>query len=86
MTVARQTTYRCDVCGKETDQIVGKLNFVPVLPGISKSAHSNYSHSADVGTCCGQKVLRVIKFRKRMTMDEYQAVRKGIRIRQRGAA
>lgn len=78
--MARNTTLVCDVCGKPTDQIVGKLTFVPMIPGVSRSAHSNYSHSADVGSCCREKLLRGIKFRPRMTADEYQRQRRGEKV------
>ena len=78
--MARATTLTCDVCGKTTKTIVGKLMFVPMIPGISRSAHSNYSHSADVGECCRAKVLNGINFRKRRTFEEYQASRRGERV------
>jgi hypothetical protein len=78
--MARNTTLVCDVCQKPTDQIVGKLTFVPMIPGVSRSAHSNYSHSADVGSCCREKLLRGIQFRPRMTAEEYQKLRRGEKV------
>ena len=78
--MARATTLTCDVCGKTTNSIVGKLMFVPMIPGISRSAHSNYSHSADVGECCRAKILNGISFRRRRTFEQYQAARRGERV------
>ena len=78
--MARTVTHTCDCCGNPTEQIVGKLTFIPMIPGVSRSAHSNYSHVADVGSCCKNKVLREISFRQRMSADAYQAMRR------RGAA
>jgi hypothetical protein len=78
--VARVETKYCDVCGKPTKQIVGKLTFIPMIPGVSRSAHSNYSHHADVGSCCREKVLDGIRFRKRTTAEEYQAMRRGEKV------
>jgi len=73
-------TFICDCCGKPTTEIVGKLNFIPVIPGVSRRAHSNYSHSADVGACCKDTVLQGINFRKRRTAEEYQRSRKGQKV------
>jgi hypothetical protein len=78
--MARETTLICDCCGKPTESIVGKLMFVPSIPGISRTAHSNYTHSADVGACCQNKLMRGINFRKRMTFEQYQATRRGERV------
>lgn len=78
--MGRATTLTCDVCKRPTENIVGKLMFVPLIPGVSRAAHSNYSHSADVGECCKSKVLNGIGFRKRRTFEEYQAERRGKRV------
>jgi hypothetical protein len=78
--VARNVQLTCDICGKPTEQIVGKLTFVPMIPGVSRSAHSNYSHSADVGSCCREKLLKGIRFRQRMTAEEYHRQRRGEKV------
>lgn len=78
--MARTTTLICDCCGNPTEQIVGKLIFVPMIPGVSRSAHSNYSHHADIGVCCKNQVLQGIRFRKRTTAEEYQASRRGEKV------
>jgi len=78
--LGRATTLTCDLCGKTTEQIVGKLMFVPIIPGITRSAHSNYTHSADVGACCKHKLLKEIRFRPRRTFEQYQAARRGERV------
>lgn len=74
--MAREVNLVCDVCGKPTKEIVGKLTFIPVIPGITRSAHSNYSHHADVGSCCKDKLMKGIRFRKRTTVEEYQRSRR----------
>jgi hypothetical protein len=74
--MAREVNLFCDVCGKPTTQIVGKLTFIPMIPGISRSAHSNYSDHADVGICCREKVFKAIRFRKRVSAAEYQLRRR----------
>jgi hypothetical protein len=78
--MTRTTTLLCDVCRKPTKRIVGKLNFIPMIPGVSRSAHSNYSHHADVGECCKSKILNGINFSQRVSIDEYQARRRGEKI------
>ena len=42
--MAREITFHCDICKKPTKQIVGKLNFVPVIPGISRAVHTITRH------------------------------------------
>jgi hypothetical protein len=76
----RETVLKCDVCKKPTDKIVGKLHFIPSIPGTSRKSHSNYTHTADIGVCCKDKLLQGINFRKRMTFDEYQRRRRGERV------
>ena len=78
--MARDVTLTCDVCKKPTKNIVGKLMFVPLIPGASRTSHSNYSHSADVGECCRHKVLNTIGFRRRRSFQEYMAARRGERV------
>lgn len=74
--MARKTTKICDICKKETEQIAGKLFFTPVTNGRSSVDHTNYSHHADVGVCCRDKLLRGFSFTKRLTAEQYQAQRK----------
>jgi transcriptional regulator of met regulon len=76
-TLARKILKRCDICGKPTDQIAAKLLYVPVLPdNRGRRAHSNYSHHADVGVCCAEKLLKLFQFQPRTTAAEYQKRRK----------
>lgn len=74
--MARETTLKCDVCGKPTERIVGKILFSPSIPGVAKAVHSNYTHHADVGACCQSRLLKGFNFRKRETAAEYQARRR----------
>jgi len=46
--------------------------------GGRKSKHSDYSHHADVGSCCASKVRNTFDFQKRKTATEYQASRRGV--------
>ena len=73
--MAKLVTLKCDICKKETTRIVGKLHFIPIN-GLSRSAHSNYTHHADVGECCKAKLLTGFSFRKRMTKEQYQEARR----------
>jgi hypothetical protein len=75
--MARQAV--CDICKRPTNRIVGKLQFVPAEQegGKKRMSHSNYSHHADVGECCGTKLLQLFNFRPRMTRKEYLASRRG---------
>ena len=74
--MARVMTIRCDICKRECKKIVAKINYIPMIPGVSRGVHSNYSHHADVGECCGTKILKVFNFRERVTAAEYQASRR----------
>lgn len=73
--MSKEVTLRCDICKQETTRIIGKLHFIPIN-GLSRSAHSNYTHHADVGECCKNRLLKGFDFRKRMTRAEYQEARK----------
>jgi len=75
MPVARSVELHCDVCGKVTTRIIGKLHFIPVN-GLIRSAHSNYTHHADVGECCKERLLDGFRFRKRMTKEQYLTARR----------
>jgi len=74
--MAREVKFTCDICGKQTEKIVGKLNFIPAITGVSRITHSNYSDHADVGVCCKERLFRSINFRKRLPWEEYQRRRK----------
>lgn len=74
--MARKSLRVCDVCGRETEQIAGKLQYIPSIPGVTKLVHSQYTHHADVGTCCKEKLFKAFKFQKRMTASEYNAKRR----------
>lgn len=74
--MSRNTKLTCDVCRKETEKIAAKLFYTPVINGLSKAVHSNYSHHCDVGICCKDKVLALFNFSKRQTAEQYHAQRK----------
>jgi hypothetical protein len=74
--MSRNTTLKCDICRKETEHIAAKLFYTPVINGLSKAVHSNYSHHCDVGICCKDKVLSLFNFSRRQTAEQYQAARK----------
>jgi len=76
MELARKSQKLCDVCGRETDRIAGKLQYIPSIPGVTKLVHSQYTHHADVGACCKDKLFKAFKFQKRMSADEYAAKRR----------
>jgi len=73
--VARVVTLRCDICKKPTEAIAGKLYYSTVTSGV-RSLLSNYSHHADVGVCCADRLLRGFDFKKRITKEEYNSKRK----------
>lgn len=74
--MGKEVTLRCDICKKPTEQIVGKLFFGPVIRGTSRAVHSSYTHHADVGACCKDRLLKGFNFRKRLTAVEYREQRK----------
>jgi hypothetical protein len=74
--MARNVELRCDICKQTTNQIVGKLHFTPMVPGVSRGIHSNYTHTADVGACCKDRLFKSFDFRKRMSAKEYAQKRK----------
>lgn len=76
MKIARVTIKKCDICKQETAKIVGKLQFIPAIPGVSSVRHSNYTHHLDVGVCCKDRLFKSFNFRMRVTAAEYQAQRK----------
>jgi hypothetical protein len=67
----------CDVCKKPTAEIVAKLTYIPRTPnGGRQTTFSNYTHHADVGACCGAKLLRLFNFQERTSFEEYQQRRR----------
>jgi hypothetical protein len=71
--VAKSQT--CDVCGKPCDYVDAKLHFIPAGDG-RRITHSDYTHHADVGPCCSERILELFKFQKRTTREEYNKRRK----------
>ena len=74
--MARQTTKTCDICRRPCKEIKAKLNFIPLVEGKKNRAHSAYSHHADVGECCSDRLLELFNFRPRMTKAEYMKSRR----------
>lgn len=74
--MARHSVMICDLCGQPTEQIVGKISFCPTIRGVVRLNWNNYTHTADVGECCKDKLFKEVKFRKRMTQKEYQESRR----------
>lgn len=66
---------KCDICRKPTEKIVGKLFFAPIVQG-ARTFHSKYSHHADVGICCKDRLLRGFDFRERTSAEEYHERRR----------
>jgi hypothetical protein len=75
--MARHNVMICDICGQTTEQIAGKLCYVPSIPGVLRLTANNYSHAADVGVCCKDKLFGEVKFTKRMSAEEHQKNRRG---------
>jgi hypothetical protein len=69
----------CDICKKPTDRIEAKLHYIAVGSG-KRITHSDYTHHADVGACCANRILELFNFRSRMTRKEYNAERKGLKV------
>lgn len=64
--MAKTTT--CDICGNKTDRIVMKLFMTPIKNGVKgQHVHSAYTGHADVGECCGEKMVRQVKWQPRKT-------------------
>ena len=76
--MARAVAVTCDICGKPTEKVVAKLFFTPMIAGVNRAVHSNYSHHADVGVCCQPRLLRSFKFQKRLTATEYHERRRAL--------
>lgn len=74
--MARSVSITCDVCRKPTKKIVGKLHYIPMIPGVSRGVHSNYTHHLDVGVCCKDRIFRLFSFTPRITAKEYNESRK----------
>lgn len=74
--MGREVTLRCDICRKPTERIVAKLFYGPIISGVNRAVHSNYTHHADVGVCCHKKILRLFNFKQRMTAVQYHESRR----------
>lgn len=73
--MARQ--YRCDVCSRNTDEIVAKLFVTPMIRGRGGNAfNSNYTHHCDVGVCCHERLMKGFQWQERKTAAEYQKSRR----------
>jgi hypothetical protein len=75
--MGRVVNKSCDVCKRPTEAIVAKLHYIPLRSGGGGTKHSDYTHHADVGICCSDKLLKLFNFQKRVTMTEYQERRRG---------
>jgi hypothetical protein len=53
----------CDICGNETARVVAKLYLAPKTG--TKSDHANYTAHADVGVCCGPRIVKDIRWQQR---------------------
>lgn len=80
--MARHQVVICDVCGKPTEKVAGKIYFAPPMDDAPQEGQKkrksfwNYTHSADVGECCKTKMFGIVQFKPRMTQGEYQQARK----------
>lgn len=70
-------TLICDVCKKETEELAGKMTFIPLLPGKGANGfHNRYSHHLDVGICCRDRLLKSFNWTERVSKAEYDASRR----------
>jgi hypothetical protein len=69
-------SFTCDICNKPTPYIAAKLNYIPMGNG-QRATHSDYTHHADVGPCCSNRLHELFKFHKRKTRKEYNESRRG---------
>jgi hypothetical protein len=74
--MAREVTLKCDICRRSCKQIAAKLFFGPIIPGVNRAVHSNYTHHADVGECCEKRILELFNFKERLTAVEYHQSRR----------
>lgn len=74
--MARHAVMVCDLCGEPTEKLVGKISFCPTIKGVVNLNWNNYTHTADVGECCKDDLFKQVKFRKRMTQEQYQQSRR----------
>jgi len=65
-------TKSCDLCKHLAEGPTFKLFLGVVAPNLSP-IHSNYSHHADICNECKEKLMKIIKFKKRMTASEYHS-------------
>lgn len=62
--MARNTTLRCDICGKAIEQVAGKVYIAPIVPGRAISYMSAYSHSGDACVECLTDLSKKLTKRK----------------------
>jgi hypothetical protein len=83
--MARAELKVCDICGKVTDEIVGKVFFTTLTPARSKNSfHNHYELHADVGACCVEKLKKGFRWRKRMSAQQYQLARRRTALKRNG--
>ncbi len=70
------TSRTCDVCGRETEEIVSKLFLAPVIPGKTRATHASYTAHLDIGRCCAERVIKLGKWQHRVTRDKAGAKRR----------
>jgi hypothetical protein len=54
----------CDICNRPTTKIVQKMYITPIGNG-QRATHSDYTHHADVGICCADRLPTLFKFQER---------------------
>jgi hypothetical protein len=72
--MTRQIQRTCDICKRPTAKIVGKFTYVPIIR--QSFSHANYTHHADVGVCCKDKLMTLFNWQPRLTATEYQERRR----------
>ena len=63
----------CDVCRKPTKRIVAKLFLSPKQ---GRGDHSNYTAHANVGECCGSRVVELVHWQKRVKQTSKSTAQK----------
>jgi hypothetical protein len=74
--LARELNLTCDICKRPTKKIVAKLHYIPMISGVNRAVHSNYTHHLDVGECCKPRLFKSFNFRKRLKAAEYHESRR----------
>jgi len=69
---------QCDICKRPCNTILAKIQYIP-MDRPKRTTHSDYSHHADVGECCSERILEMFNFTPRRTRAEYQNSRKRVK-------